>query len=322
MERCCGAVRPPATLLALGVALTCGAAASGLSAAREPSIGAAPVLEPTRARAGWGGAVKSDVAEPFAPTAPGSQAFAAFAPSTLPAVSPPLLLDTLNDKEIARRLASDPESLGAMSIGGPNRGALFNGVRLPDGKLWHVVEPDRAWGTPEAIASIATAVERVHAQFPDSPPLYVGHLSARHGGYLRPHRSHQSGRDVDLGYFYLGGPGWYARASARNLDLVRTWALVKAFASDPNVEAIFMDRSVQRLLSDHAEAQGERAEWLFEGSHRGGGEHLVRHEWGHLTHLHVRFRCTEAMLAGERGEKGLVLARLIPPSTSHVVKRR
>jgi penicillin-insensitive murein endopeptidase len=163
-------------------------------------------------------------------------------------------------------------------------------------------------------------VERVHAEYPDSPPLYVGHLSARHGGYLRPHRSHQSGRDVDLGYFYLGGPGWYARASAKNLDVVRTWALVKAFASDPNVEAIFMDRSVQRLLSDHAEANGERAEWLFEGSHR-GGEHLVRHEWGHLTHLHVRFRCTEAMLAGERGEKELVLARLIPPNAYHAPRR-
>ncbi|HEX7671655.1 MAG TPA: penicillin-insensitive murein endopeptidase [Polyangiaceae bacterium] len=303
-------MRPPAILLALALALACGAAASGLSAARPPYTGAAPTLAPVQTRAVERDGVTLAVGEPVAATAP----------NALSAREPPLLLDTLNDTEIARRLASDPGSLGAMSIGGPNHGALFNAAQLPDGTLWRVVEPDRAWGAPEALASIETAIERVHAEFPDSPPLYVGHLSARHGGYLRPHRSHQSGRDVDLGYFYLGGPGWYARASAKNLDVVRTWALVKAFASDPNVEAIFMDRSVQRLLSDHAEANGERAEWLFEGSHR-GGEHLVRHEWGHLTHLHVRFRCTEAMLAGERSEKELLLARLIPPNAYHAPRR-
>lgn len=220
----------------------------------------------------------------------------------------------MSDAEIARRLSSNPDSLGAMSIGGPSRGALFNATQVPENELWRVVERERAWGAPEAIASITAAIERVHAEYPDSPPLYVGHLSARHGGYLRPHRSHQSGRDVDLGYFYTGGPGWYARASAKNLDRARTWALVKAFASDPNVEAIFMDRSVQRLLRDHAEASGESRTWLkdlFEGPQR-GGEHLIRHEWGHLTHLHVRFKCPSAQTAGARAHEELIATRQIP----------
>ena len=229
---------------------------------------------------------------------------------------PAIPVHALTSSEIAARLSSDPASLGAMSIGGPSRGALFNAEQVPEkNQLWQVVEPEFSWGTPEAIRSLEAAIARVHTEYPDSPPLYVGHLSARRGGYLRPHRSHQSGRDVDLGYFYLGGPGWYVRATAKTLDVPRTWALVKAFAADSNVEAIFMDRSVQRLLVDHAKALGETPsslEKIFEGSHR-GGEHLVRHEWGHLTHLHVRFKCPEAQNAGARAHAELVLSRQIPP---------
>jgi penicillin-insensitive murein endopeptidase len=227
---------------------------------------------------------------------------------------PRVSLDALTRSEILARLSSDPGSLGPISIGGPSRGALFNGEQVQESPLWHVVEPEHSWGAPEAIASIESAIERVSAEYPDSPPLYVGHLSSRNGGYLRPHRSHQSGRDVDLGYYYVGGPGWYARATAKNLDRVRTWALVKALASDANVEAIFMDRSVQQLLREQALASGESPVWLealFEGPRR-GGDHLIVHEWGHLTHLHVRFKCKAAQHAGERTHEELVASRQIP----------
>lgn len=243
-----------------------------------------------------------------------SRALSSIAPHPSETEPPRVSLDALSRSEIAARLSSDPGSLGPISIGGPSRGALFNGVQVPESPLWHVVEPEHSWGAPEAIASIAKAIGRVSAEYPDSPPLYVGHLSSRHGGYLRPHRSHQSGRDVDLGYYYAGGPGWYARATAKNLDRTRTWALVKALAGDPNVEAIFMDRSVQALLREQAEASGESPVWLeglFEGQRR-GGDHLIRHEWGHLTHLHVRFKCATAQHAGERTHELLVASRQIP----------
>lgn len=213
----------------------------------------------------------------------------------------------LTDAEIGFRLASDPESLGAMSLGRPNRGALFNARQMPEAAAWHVVDPDRAFGTDETLASIARAITRVNEAFAGTPVLYIGNLSSRHGGYLRPHRSHQSGRDADIGYYYAGGPGWYAPARASNLDVARTWALVKAFAMDPNVEAIFMDRSVQRILRTHAEHEGESLAWLdgiFEGRPH-GPDRLIRHEWGHLTHLHVRFKCPKAQDAGARAHRQL-----------------
>ena len=140
-----------------------------------------------------------------------------------------------------------------------------------------MIENEHAWGTAETIASIVKAIAHVQVEYPNSPELYVGNISAQAGGYLRPHRSHQSGRDADLGYYYLGGPGWYARANAKNLDRGRTWALVKAFVTDPNVEAVFIDRSVQNFLRQYAEESGENLRWLdaiFDG---GSTRHRAAH---------------------------------------------
>jgi len=36
-----------------------------------------------------------------------------------------------DDQEIADKLRSDPSSLGPMSVGTPNAGALFNGIQMP-----------------------------------------------------------------------------------------------------------------------------------------------------------------------------------------------
>lgn len=201
-----------------------------------------------------------------------------------------------------------------MSVGRPNRGALFNGVVMPEGPFWEVVDAKHAFATEETIASLTRAIETVNAQYPGSPKLYVGQISAEHGGYLRPHRSHQNGRDVDLGYYYQGGPHWYTRANAKTLDLTRTWALVKALALDPNIETMFIDRSVQHLLRDHALLRHEDAAWLdrlFESPH--GRDTLIRHAWGHLTHVHVRFRCPRAQQAGITAHESLVALHKIPP---------
>ena len=237
------------------------------------------------------------------------------APAPPPAIAAPKVRTfspSITDAELVAKLKTDPESLASMSIGRPNRGALFNAIQVPESPMWRVAEPENAWGTDESVASIVRAVSQVNERCAGSPQLYIGHLSSRRGGYLRPHRSHQSGRDADIGYYYSTGPGWYARATAKNLDFARTWELVKAFAADPNVEQIFVDRSVQKLLRDHAVQAGEDPAFLdglFESpAHR---DRLIRHEWGHLTHLHVRFRSPIAEEAGMRA--GRTVAAMMPP---------
>lgn len=240
-----------------------------------------------------------------------SLAVAAPAPLPAPAPRDPA---SFTDAEIAERAEKDPASLGPLSIGAPNRGALMNAVPMPEDPAWHVVDPANSYGTPESIASIVSAIGKVAQAYPDSPPLYVGHLSAPAGGRLRPHKSHQSGRDVDLGYYYRGGKNWYARANAKNLDTARTWELLKALANDPNVEAIFMDRSVQFLLKQHARKAGEDARFIDSlfAKHRRAFPRLVHHEWGHLTHLHVRFKSAAARELGFRAHAPLLAVGRIP----------
>ena len=199
-------------------------------------------------------------------------------------------LENLTPKEIQTLVATNLASLGPISVGRPNRGTLINPVALPDADGIEIMNRERHFGTRVTIDSVLAAVAEVRARYPNTPPLRVGDISRAHGGYIRPHRSHQNGLDVDLGYYYSTDARWYTKANAENLDRERTWALVKALIAQGTVEYLFMDRSIQALLREHALASGEPAEWvdgLFQKAPR--TEAMIRHTWGHLTHLHVRF---------------------------------
>lgn len=212
--------------------------------------------------------------------------------ATCPLASARSPLQDLSESEIRRRLRDDPASLGPLSVGAASRGRLMNGVRMPEGERWTLTDPSHAWGTPETVESLIRAIDRVHAVHPDTRPLVVGHLSAKGGGRLRPHKSHQSGRDVDLGYYYADpSKGWYAVANAKNLDRARTWTLVKALLESGTVEMILIDTSLQKLLRDHALSSGDDRAFVDEVFQISGKSRfpLIRHAKGHATHLHVRF---------------------------------
>lgn len=233
--------------------------------------------------------------------------------ATIPAVvihPEPHPLAHLSTRELQELLRMNPERLGSASIGRPNRGRLLNGVLLTDSPGIRVVERASSYGTEATVRSIQSAVATVLEAYPDTRPLFVGDLSRRGGGYLRPHRSHQTGLDVDLGYYYLGDERWYTRANRDNLDRERTWALVKALVSQGNVEYIFMDRSIQELLAEHALERGEPADfvWSLFQSPKNRST-IVRHVRRHLTHFHVRFRDP---IAEETGRRLLTSWRRLP----------
>jgi penicillin-insensitive murein endopeptidase len=177
------------------------------------------------------------------------------------------------------------------------------------------------------VDAIKKAVERVNERFPDTQPISIGHLSAQRGGPLSPHKSHQSGRDADIGYYYTTNSPWFARATAANLDRARTWALVKAFA-EGDVEMIFIDSSIQRLLRDWALSHGESRATVERIIQVGSPNRwsVVRHIPGHATHLHVRFANPVATAVGARAEPFYhsELARITaarPTSASHHASR-
>jgi penicillin-insensitive murein endopeptidase len=234
------------------------------------------------------------------------------APPPVPAPPPPSPLLKLTDKEIEERMRRDPASLGSLSVGAPNAGALVNGVPMPKGDRWVLISPAGAWGTQETVDSLVRCIDKVHEQHPGAQKAYIGHISDKDGGHLLPHKSHQSGRDVDIGYYLVPPHVGFIRTTADNIDLARTWAFVRALITETDVEMILIDLSVQRLLVEHAAKQGEDEAWLddiFQVRSK-SSRPLIRHARGHDNHLHVRFFNPVAQEVARRAHRFLPQRRL------------
>jgi len=244
-----------------------------------------------------------------------------------PAPSAPLPhpLDGWSDERIERAVSTDLASLGAMSVGTPNAGGLVNGVQAVASSLYSLVSPGSAWGTQETIDYLNLAVQAVHDEFPDTPPLALGDIGARHGGPLRPHISHQAGRDLDISFYYRDGTRWYARGTRENLDFPRLWAFVRALIAKTDIDLILLDHGLQEPLEEYALTIGEDPEWLsqiFRG--KGALRAIIRHAPGHATHLHLRFWSPLAQETARRCYAALARHQLVRAPvqyTTHKAKK-
>jgi penicillin-insensitive murein endopeptidase len=234
-------------------------------------------------------------------------------------------LGFLSDHELELRLKENPTSLGSASIGKPNNGRLFNAVRMPEDEAWKLVDPNHAFGTEETVRELRLALRAVYNQFPNTPTVSIGHLSAAKGGPLSPHRSHQSGRDVDVSFYYDGAPNrWYQRANSSNLDLRRTVFLIRTLIEKTHIEMILVDQSLHEPLRRFALEQGLAPDWVESWfSRRDGRAPIVRHAPGHATHLHLRFKNPIAERSGQRLTSLLDRYHLVPspPKTVNHVAR-
>lgn len=232
----------------------------------------------------------------------------------------------LSDADIAARLRADIGALGPMSIGRTHDGVLLAGVRMPESANWELESPGLAWGTQETVDALGHAIDAVAARFPDTPRLFIGNISKKGGGHFPPHVSHQSGRDVDVGYYLTEGHRWYVTANASNLDRARTWHLVRTLIAESDVDLILIDTQVQKLLKAYALELGEDPAWLDQIFQVGGksARPIIFHAKGHATHLHVRFYSPVARELGRRAYRYLLARRLVPPPTlfvTHTVKQ-
>lgn len=190
---------------------------------------------------------------------------------------------------------------GGQSYGAPWNGFLRNSAQLVEGEGYVVRRPQRAFATRGTIDFVRRAIATVREQFPDSHVIAIGDMSAKSGGPITGHRSHQSGRDVDVGLIYKvkpnDFPADFAPATDDNLDFEATYALINEFADtskDGGVQVIFLDFDVQRMLFDWAIAQGEdflELQKLLQFPNRNARGTLVQHAPNHHDHLHIRFHC-------------------------------
>lgn len=183
----------------------------------------------------------------------------------------------------------------ARSLGRPTAGALEYGVHLGSGPGYRLRFPRNAYGVEGVNKTLKVCAKRVRDQHPGSHDILVGDISRPGGGHFPPHSSHQSGRDVDVGY-YLASQQQNAtmhRVRADEVDYQRTWALLKCYLTTDKVVRVYIDRKIQvamvawlrekRALDDRHFAR------LFEVE--GGDEALIQHAPKHDTHIHVRFAC-------------------------------
>ncbi len=185
----------------------------------------------------------------------------------------------------------------SQSVGKPFRGRLEAGLKLPGKGDGFYCKSRHVYGTQETVDALMRGFSELSNLYPGSASVVVGDISRKGGGRLSPHKSHQTGRDVDIGYFLVKNKATkrFVEVNKKTIDAEKSWALMEALIRQGRVQYIFVDHSIQPVLR----AAAARAGWeeaalniLFQyprnRSHRSG---IIRHTPGHRNHMHVRFSC-------------------------------
>lgn len=198
----------------------------------------------------------------------------------------------------------------SISYGRPNRGRLIDGVKLPDAGPGFVTGPiwkarGNRYGTDELVTLLKGVSRRMKKKSRDAR-LVVADLSGTRGGAAHTfHRSHQSGRDVDLLYYVrdaegkqveadvmrvLDGKGVARDGSGITFDVARNWQLIKELltAREAYVQYIFVYRPLAEKLIEHATQIGEPAALVARAAKavKQPGDSAP-----HNDHMHVRIYC-------------------------------
>ncbi len=184
---------------------------------------------------------------------------------------------------------------GAVGVGPPWAGRLINGVQIPPGEGWRRKRLPSAYGTTHAVMQLVGALEQFHRDSGYGRDLLLGSMSRRHGGPLAGHRSHQSGRDLDIRLpLSEDNPPWFPIKPWR-VDYEALWTLVSILAETGGVEIIFLDYDLQKTLYKTATSMGiaepDRRRMIQWPRGKAAHSGVVRHSSGHEAHIHVRFRC-------------------------------
>jgi murein endopeptidase/LysM repeat protein len=183
---------------------------------------------------------------------------------------------------------------GGVSLGSPNRGRLTGGVQLPESDLYTIRRPEESYGSSHTILEIQEAIAAFRDTSGYEGKLIVGAISLERGGRFRPHRSHQSGRDVDIRLPKVAGADPKSD-SPSDIDWDASWKLVQAFIEQGDAEYIFLDYSRQKRLYEAAKRAGADKATLEKAIQyprsRKTNNGVLRHAEGHLIHIHVRVNC-------------------------------
>lgn len=183
------------------------------------------------------------------------------------------------------------------SIGSPTRGRLENPNCLPEHGPGFIAISKARCGTDETIALLTYAASELMRRYPNSVPMVIGAISDEDGDRLKPHRSHRSGRDVDIGYFAKNNRklNGFANIPIDQIDFEKTFFVMATLIATGRVQYIFVNYALQKRFYEVAKAFGyddQQLAIMFQyprGKKARVG--IIRHDRGHLRHFHVRFVC-------------------------------
>ncbi|MBM4395776.1 MAG: penicillin-insensitive murein endopeptidase [Deltaproteobacteria bacterium] len=192
------------------------------------------------------------------------------------------------------------------SVGSPSHGKLVGGTSVDgDGDkagAGFVIGAGRTrlFGTAQTVKHLKHCMAVYRAAYPDkrkAPPVNVGDLSAKDGGPAGPHLSHESGRDVDIGYLTKPpqSKGNFDRQAtgAADLDVPKQWVVTKCFLDNPELKAIFIGSGVLGALKAYVGKVYRKRPAMKDKYLKALGRYAVP-DGEHLTHMHVRFRCPKS----------------------------
>jgi penicillin-insensitive murein endopeptidase len=185
-------------------------------------------------------------------------------------------------------------------------------MHLDEAPYVRIVPADTAgdvrWGLEPLVTMLERAARAVRGQFPQAVTC-VGHLSREGGGEIEQHRSHESGRDADVGFFVRTASGrqllephfvpFRADGTAPSwpgayFDDAKNWALVVAMLGDPqaHVTHIFVAAPLRARLLAYAEKNGLGTNLRLRAAE------VMQQPHGslpHDDHFHVRIGCPSRM---------------------------
>ncbi len=193
------------------------------------------------------------------------------------------------------------------AVGTTSHGVLLSGDHLSAaGPHFHSYKRgDRRYGIAALTGSIQRSAKKVADVYPGAE-LLVGDLSAASGGDISGHRSHRSGRDVDLAFYVTDR---YGRPAAGHplmrfdrfgiglrdgevyrFDTARNWTLVEVLLTDPDadIQWIFVSNGLKALLMEWALRNDRDVAVIARAASvlRQPGDSAPHHD-----HFHVRVYC-------------------------------
>lgn len=215
-------------------------------------------------------------------------------------------LATYSDADLPEGFRKHPYSQMSLSVGSPVEGFQLRAKRLRPTPSLALKNAERraAYGHPSLVLMLQRSGKQM-AREAAGAVLLIGDLSSEFGGPLPGHRSHQSGRDADVGFFVMdekgrpktvdhfvpiGADGKARDGSGLVFDDYRNWLLIQMWLKDSRagIKYVFVAKPLRKRLLDFASARP-----AFRKYAAAAAELLIQpsNSAAHDDHFHVRITC-------------------------------